>query len=123
MQTYDTRPKRCLFEVLASQGMHVNQQFTFVTDGGEDIADVPRHLKPQAEHLLDWFHITMRIPRTYWAHRSAAPSKRALQGTTITEILVCANCCAPSERILISAARRSSSVVERLKARVAGITL
>jgi transposase InsO family protein len=26
-------------------------------------------------------------PRTYWAHRSAAPSKRALWDTTITEIL------------------------------------
>ena len=27
-------------------------------------------------------------PRTYWAHRSSAPSKRALWDTTITEILV-----------------------------------
>lgn len=26
-------------------------------------------------------------PRTYWAHRSATPSKRALWDTTITEIL------------------------------------
>jgi putative transposase len=26
-------------------------------------------------------------PRTYWAHRSSAPSKRALGDTTITEIL------------------------------------
>ena len=26
-------------------------------------------------------------PRTYWAHRVAAPSKRALWDTTITEIL------------------------------------
>ena len=26
-------------------------------------------------------------PRTYWAHRSSAPSKRALWDTTITEIL------------------------------------
>jgi hypothetical protein len=61
VQTYDTKPKRRLFEVLASQGMQANQQVTFLTDGGEDIADVPRHLNPQAEHLLDWFHITMRI--------------------------------------------------------------
>ncbi len=61
MQTYDSKPKRRLFEVLASQGMQANQQVTFLTDGGDDIRDLPRYLNPQAEHLLDWFHITMRI--------------------------------------------------------------
>ena len=61
VQTYDSKPKRRLFEVLASQGMQPNQQVTFLTDGGEDIRDLPRHLNPHAEHLLDWFHITMRI--------------------------------------------------------------
>lgn len=33
-------------------------------------------------------HGVQIAPRTYWAHRSAAPSKRALWDTTITEILV-----------------------------------
>ena len=47
--------------MLASQGMQPNQQVTFLTDGGEDIRDLPRHLNPRAEHLLDWFHLTMRI--------------------------------------------------------------
>ncbi len=61
VQTYDTKPKRRLFEVLKSQGMAANQQITFLTDGGEDIRDLPCYLNPQAEHLLDWFHITMRI--------------------------------------------------------------
>ena len=61
VQTYDSKPKRRLFEVLASQGMQANQQVTFLTDGGEDIRDLPRYLNPQAEHLLDWFHLTMRI--------------------------------------------------------------
>jgi hypothetical protein len=61
VQTYDTQPKRRLFEVLKSHGMADNQQVTFLTDGGEDIRDLPRFLNPQAEHLLDWFHITMRI--------------------------------------------------------------
>jgi putative transposase len=32
-------------------------------------------------------HGVQIAPRTYWAHRSAAPSKRALWDTTITEIL------------------------------------
>jgi hypothetical protein len=61
VQTYDTKPKRRLFEVLRSQGMQANQQVTFLTDGGEDIRDIPCYLNAQAEHLLDWFHLTMRI--------------------------------------------------------------
>ena len=32
-------------------------------------------------------HGVQIAPRTYWAHRSSAPSKRALWDTTITEIL------------------------------------
>ena len=31
VQTYDTKPKRRLFEVLAAQGMQANQQITFLT--------------------------------------------------------------------------------------------
>jgi hypothetical protein len=61
VQTYDTKPRRRLFEVLKSQGMAANQQVTFLTDGGEDIRDLPLYLNAQAEHLLDWFHLTMRI--------------------------------------------------------------
>jgi len=38
-----------------------NQQVTFLTDGGDDVRELPLYLNPQAEHLLDWFHITMRL--------------------------------------------------------------
>jgi hypothetical protein len=41
--------------------MQDNQQVVFLTDGGEDVRDIPRYLNPQAEHYLDWFHITMRL--------------------------------------------------------------
>jgi hypothetical protein len=61
VQTYDTRPKRRLFEVLTSQGMQMNQQVTFLTDGGDDVRDLPLYLNPLAEHVLDWFHLTMRL--------------------------------------------------------------
>jgi hypothetical protein len=61
VQTYDDKPKRRLYELLRSQGMQDNQQVVFLTDGGEDIRDVPRYLNPQAEHYIDWFHITMRL--------------------------------------------------------------
>ena len=61
VQTYDEKPKRRLYELLRSQGMQDNQQVVFLTDGGEDIRDIPRYLNPQAEHYIDWFHITMRL--------------------------------------------------------------
>ena len=61
MNSYDTKPKRRVFEVLQSQGMQMNQQVTFFSDGGDTVRELQLYLNPQAEHLLDWFHITMRI--------------------------------------------------------------
>lgn len=58
---YDQKPKRRLFELLKSQGMQMNQQITFLSDGGDTVLPLQLYLNPQAEHLLDWFHITMRI--------------------------------------------------------------
>ena len=39
----------------------MNQQVTFLSDGGDNVRELQLYLNPQAEHLLDWFHITMRI--------------------------------------------------------------
>jgi hypothetical protein len=61
VQTYDEKPKRRLFEVLQSQGHQLNQQITFLSDGGDTVRDLQLYLNPQAEHLLDWFHVTMRL--------------------------------------------------------------
>ncbi|ANV85828.1 hypothetical protein AWQ21_14955 (plasmid) [Picosynechococcus sp. PCC 7003] len=61
VQTYDTKSKRRLFELLKSQGMQMNQQVTFFSDGGDTVRDLQMFLNPQAEYLLDWFHVTMRI--------------------------------------------------------------
>lgn len=58
---YDSKPRRRLFEVLKGQGMQMNQAVTFLTDGGDTVRDVTEGLNPLAEHILDWFHITMRI--------------------------------------------------------------
>jgi hypothetical protein len=57
VQTYDQKPKRRLFEVLRSQGHQLNQQMTFLSDGGDTLRDLQLYLNPQAEHLLDWFHV------------------------------------------------------------------
>ena len=61
VQTHDKKPKRRLFELLKEQGMQMNQQVKFFSDGGVDIRDMQLYLNPEAEHYLDWFHVTMRI--------------------------------------------------------------
>jgi hypothetical protein len=61
VQTLDTKPKRRLFEVLKSLGHQMNQQLTFLSDGGDTVRDLQLYLNPQAEHLLDWFHLAMRL--------------------------------------------------------------
>jgi hypothetical protein len=61
VQTYDQKPKRRLFEVLQSQGHQLNQQITFLSDGGDTVRALQLYLNPHAEHLLDWFHVAMRL--------------------------------------------------------------
>ena len=61
VQTYDEKPKRRVFDLLQSQGLQMNQQIEFLSDGGETVRDLQLYLSPEAEHLLDWFHITMRL--------------------------------------------------------------
>jgi hypothetical protein len=58
---FDRKPKRRLVDMLASQGMKANQDITFLTDGGKEILDLTERISPCSEHVLDWFHITMKI--------------------------------------------------------------
>ena len=58
---YDRKPKRRLFELLKSQGLQANQDVTFLTDGGEEVRALTELVTPEAEHVLDWFHIAMRL--------------------------------------------------------------
>src|SRR6266542_2863005 len=59
--SYDTKPKRRLAELLKAQGLQMNQAITFLSDGGDTVRDLQLYLSPLAEHLLDWFQITMRL--------------------------------------------------------------
>jgi len=61
VQTFDEKPRRRLWELMKSQGMQENQQVVFMSDGGEDVRRVQEYLHPNSEHLIDWFHITMRL--------------------------------------------------------------
>ena len=75
VQTYDAKPKRRLFELLTAQGMQANQQVTFFSDGGDTVRDVAEYLNPDAEHILDWFHLTMRITVLQQCARGLAKAK------------------------------------------------
>ena len=41
--------------------MQANQQVTFLTDGADDVRDLTMLINENAEHILDWFHVTMRL--------------------------------------------------------------
>src|SRR5205085_589705 len=58
---YDTKPRRRLFEIFRAQGLQMNQAVTFLTDGGDTVRDRTEGHSPQSSHILDWFHITMRL--------------------------------------------------------------
>src|SRR5271165_5373050 len=53
--------RRRLWELMKSQGMQENQQVVFMSDGGENVRRVQEYLHPFSEHLIDWFHIAMRL--------------------------------------------------------------
>lgn len=38
---YETKPKRKLYEMLQNQGLQMNQDITFLTDGGDTVRDLP----------------------------------------------------------------------------------
>ena len=46
---------------LKSQGLQANQQVTFLSDGADDVRELPLYLSPESEHWLDWFHVAMRL--------------------------------------------------------------
>lgn len=61
IQSMDDNPRRRLMNVLNEQGMQANQQITFLSDGADNVRDLQYLMYPESEHVLDWFHITMRI--------------------------------------------------------------
>jgi hypothetical protein len=59
--SYERRPKRSLFDVLKSQALQANQDVTPLTDSGDEVGALTEFVTPAGEHVLDWFHITMRV--------------------------------------------------------------
>jgi len=61
VQSLDEKPQRRLLNVLTKQGLQGNQQITFLSDGAENLKELQFIMHPEADYILDWFHITMRI--------------------------------------------------------------
>lgn len=57
----DEKPKRRLYEMLKSQGIKSSDGVCFMSDGGESLKKLQTYINPNAKHILEWFHITMKI--------------------------------------------------------------
>jgi hypothetical protein len=55
------RPDPSAGSVATLQVPRCSQQVVFMSDGGENVRRVQEYLHPFSEHLIDWFHITMRL--------------------------------------------------------------
>ena len=86
VHNYDEKPKRRVFEVLRSQGMQMNQQVTFLSDGADTVRDLQLYLNPNAEHILDWFHITMRITVMCQMAKGLGPPGSKLRESVLKEL-------------------------------------
>jgi hypothetical protein len=61
VQTLETTSKRRLYEVVRSQDLQMNQEITFPSDGDDTLRQLQREMRPQATHILDGHHVTMRL--------------------------------------------------------------
>ena len=61
VQTHDHQPKRRVASVLREQGLSADRNITFLTDGADNVRNLAVDMSPYANHLLDWFHLTMHL--------------------------------------------------------------
>lgn len=61
VQKGDCHPERRLMAHLSAQGMQANQQIFFLSDGADNLRELQFGMYPESIHVLDWFHITMRL--------------------------------------------------------------
>lgn len=60
-QKSDCHPERRLMAHLSAQGMQANQQIFYLSDGADNLRELQFGMYPESIHVLDWFHITMRL--------------------------------------------------------------
>ena len=73
--------------------MKENQQVIFMSDGGETVRRLQEYLHPCSEHVMDWFHITMRLTvlqqqtKTLWAEQPEVVEEIAKQLESVKHLL------------------------------------
>jgi hypothetical protein len=75
VQTYDTKPRRRLWEVLKSQGLQENQAVLFLSDGGETVRQLQTYLHPSSDHIIDWFHVVRQEAVGVTVRHGASPDR------------------------------------------------
>ena len=63
VQSQDSWPRRRLMATLRAQGLRSGPKLAFLSDGEDSIRSLQWHLSPRAQHVLDWFHLAMRLQR------------------------------------------------------------
>jgi len=63
VRSQDAASKRRFCEVLRRQGLPEDQPVTVLTDGGDGVCALVGDLPTGSEHVLDWFHVAMRLTR------------------------------------------------------------
>jgi hypothetical protein len=61
VQSQDSWPRRRVAANLRAQGLRSGPKLTFLSDGEDSIRSLQWHLSPRAQHMLDWFHLAMRL--------------------------------------------------------------
>jgi hypothetical protein len=61
VRSQNAAPERRFCEVLRRQGLPTDQPVTVLTDGGDSVRALTGNLPSGSEHVLDWFHVAMRM--------------------------------------------------------------
>ena len=101
-----------------------------MSDGGEDVRRVQEYLHPNSEHILDWFHITMRLTvlqqqtKALQAEQGAGGAEVSKQVESVKHLLWHGNVEEALERLSnlfmdLDLIRKRSPVAEKLASGVA----
>ena len=78
----DDQPRARLVDTLRQQGMQPRQQVVFLSDGADTLRRLQQNIAPEAEHVLDWFHVAMRLTVLGQMIKSARTETAAAEAKT-----------------------------------------
>jgi hypothetical protein len=83
---HDAKPRRRLHELLQEQGVGMNREVTFMSDGGKGVRDLQWAMRPNAEHVLDYFHIAMRVTVMQQIARGLPPAHDEIKARIVARL-------------------------------------